>query len=153
MRQPVHRRAAQHSPALVVEVDVRGVEVEQRGELVHEPLQHRLDLELGRDALRGAEQALLEAHLLLALAEETRHAHGQAGFTGDGLGDGDVGCSPMAGRRAVQREDTDHLVEHDDRRRKSRTGPDRPHLLGAAGEGGERGIVLDVVDRDGSPFA
>ena len=133
--QPVHRRAAQHAPALVVEVDVRGVEAEQRGELVDEPLQHRLDLELGGDVLRGAEQALLEAHLLLALAEQPRDANGEPGLARDGLGDGDVGRGPVAGRRAMQREDADHLVEDDDRRRKRRAGADRAQLLAPAGEG------------------
>ena len=36
-----------------------------------------------------------------------------------------------AGRRAMQREDADHLVEDDDRRREHRAGPDRTHLLDA----------------------
>src|SRR5262249_11797667 len=65
--EPVQGRTAQRAPVVVVEVAVRGVRVEQGGELVGEPLQDERELELAAQHLCGAQERALVRELLAIL--------------------------------------------------------------------------------------
>jgi hypothetical protein len=62
LRQPLHGRAAQDVPVGVEQVAVGGVDPEQLGDLLDQPLEHRLELQVARESLRGAKQTVLLDH-------------------------------------------------------------------------------------------
>ena len=152
--QSVHGCAAQRAPAGVVQVEIGRIETEQRGELVHESPEDRVELELRRHVLSRAEEALLKAELLLVLAQQPCDVQRDARLARDRLRNSNVAGRPGARRGAMQREDADHLVEGDDRRRKHRAAADPTQRLDPAQRGiVDRRVRLDVVDRDRSPLA
>ena len=59
--KPVDSRAAEQAGVGVVEVAIDCVRVEQRRDLVDEPLQDRFELELARHGLSGLQQCRLLA--------------------------------------------------------------------------------------------
>ena len=61
--EAVHGRTAEHATLAVVEVAVRGVGLEQCRELVRQPLQHRLELELNLQLIAHEEASCLERHV------------------------------------------------------------------------------------------
>ena len=68
----MHGSAAQHAALAVVEVAVGCVGLEQLGDLVDEPLEHRADLELAAQDLRRAQQRRLLPEPLAVLGEQPR---------------------------------------------------------------------------------
>src|SRR5919205_1442032 len=70
-RQAVHGRAPERAARRVEEVAVGGVDGEELGDLVDEELEHRVELELAAERLRGPEQAGLLLELPRVLLEET----------------------------------------------------------------------------------
>ena len=148
-RQPVDRGAAQRLPSRVVQVDVGRPDTEERSELVDETLEHRIELELGRDVLGGAEEAPLDAQLLVVLREEPRDVQRDARLPRDRLGDGDVRSRPAGHRGSVQREHAERLVEDPDRRRQHSAAADLAERVDGAERGvADRDVRFDVAHRD-----
>ena len=71
--QAVDRRTAQHAALLVEQEAVGRVGVQELCDLVGEPLQHALELEVAGQHLRRAQERALLADPLAVLLEEARH--------------------------------------------------------------------------------
>ncbi len=75
--EPVDRGAAKHAPLGVEEITVRRVGAEQLGHLLHEPFEHRLDLELARHDLRRVQERRLLVEAAPVLCEQIGGVQGR----------------------------------------------------------------------------
>ena len=87
LEQAVYRSAAEHAALGLDQETVHRLGVEQRGDLVDEPLQDRLQLELARHCLRGLEQRRLLPEPPLVLLKQVRRVQREADLARDRLGE------------------------------------------------------------------
>ena len=154
LEQAVDGRAAQH-PALGVEQEaVHRLRAQQLGDLVHEPLQHRLQLELAGHDLSGLEERALLAEPPLVLLEESRRVQREPDLARDCLRQRDLAGRPGPRIRPVETQHADHSIEHDDRRGQHRAGAELDQRLDVPERlVQELGRVEHVRDRDGAALA
>ena len=150
----MHRRAAEHFPLLVEQEAVDRLGLQQPGHLVHQPLEHRVELELAGHRLGGLQQRRLLAEPAFVLVQQPRRVQRQAELAGDGLGQAHVARRPRPRLAPMQREHADHAVEDDHRRGEhgARAEP-RQALDAAQGRIAEPGRVEHVGDRNSAPLA
>ena len=135
----MHRCAAQHAALAVVEIAVGGIRLEELRDLVDEPLEHRLDLELAAQDLRGAQQRRLLPETLAVLGEESGEPDREPGLGGDRLDEEHGVPAPGARRVAMRREHADRAIPHDDRRRDDGACAERTQLVEPS-----EGVVLEL---------
>ena len=128
----VNRRAAENAALGVDEIAVDGLRAQELGDLVHEPLQHRVQLELAGHYLRCLQERALLAEPAFVLLQELSSVDGEPDLVRDRLDQRDVAGRPLARRRPVEAEHTDHPVEDEDRRRKRRLRVQALECLSAA---------------------
>ena len=147
-------RAAEERIVRVVEVAVGRVRIEQLRHLVHEPLEDGLEPELARHDLGRLEERGLLFEALRVLVEQLRGVDRNPEFARNGLGERDLGIRPRARLRAVEPEDPDHPVEHEDRRREDCAAVELLQSLDPAEcRIGERRLLADVADGHGPTVA
>ena len=88
--EAVDGHAPDHAAIGVVQVAVCGIRVEQFPHLGDEPLQNRVQTQLGGDDLRGLDQRREVIEPYLALPQEPRGVHGEPDLAGDRLGQLDL---------------------------------------------------------------
>ena len=121
------------SPLGVVEVAVRPVGLEQLSELVDEPLQHRLEIELAAQDLGGAQKRGLLPETLAVLREQAAETNREPALGGHGLEQGELTLTPGARLVAVHRKDADRPPLREDR-------------SGGDGSRAERAQVLEIAE-------
>src|SRR5207245_2152795 len=88
-----------------------GVGAEDAHDLVDEPLEDRIHLELSRKRLRRLEQRGLVAYAALVLVEERRGVQRDAELPGDGFDEGQLLVAPVGAPETMQREHAEDGVE------------------------------------------
>ncbi len=99
----MHRGAPEHSALAVVEIAVRRVGLEQRCDLVGEPLQDRRQLELPAHHRRRAQQRRALAQPLAVLVDQPAEAEREPDLDGDRFEQREVALGPRAGGVAMHR--------------------------------------------------
>ena len=123
--EAVHGRATERPSLPVEEEAVRCVRLKQVGELVDEPLEHRVQIELAAQHLRGPQKRCLLGELLPILVEQAAEPDRQARFRGHGLEQHQVAAAPGTRRVTMDGEDAGRPVLDDHRRRGNRPGAER----------------------------
>ncbi len=155
LRDADHRAASQQLAVGLQDPAVRRIGADERHDLLHQPVDDRLEVQVARQHLGRLDQRLLLPEALLVLAEQPGGMDGEAELAGDGLGERDLACLPGPDLAPVQAEHPDHAVEDEDRR-----GDGGKRTQGEEGvRASERGILaelavrLDVRDGHGAAVA
>src|SRR5204862_328260 len=89
----------------VEQVAVGGLAIEQPGDLVDEPLEHRLELELARDDLGRTQERRLLQQAPPIFFEQARRVNGERQLARDRLDESDLALRPRARAARSRRQD------------------------------------------------
>ena len=152
LRQAVHGGAAKNVSLGVEQEAVDRFGLEEPGNLVDEPLQDGVELELARHDLRRLEQRALLAEPPLVLREQAGDVDRERDLVGDRLRQRDVPLRPRQRLGAMEAEHAEHAIEGDNRR--GERGPAPEALEGVmCAQVLELGGGVDVGDRYGPLLA
>ena len=149
----MHGGAAQRSTLAVEQVAVGRLAPEQPGDLVDEPLENGLELELAGDDLCRAQERRLLQQTLPVLFEQPCRVDRERELARDRLDQGDLAVRPRARGGSVKTQNADRPVEGDHRRRNQRLRSEpAQRLCRSERRILELGSVVDVRDDDRPPL-
>ena len=152
--EPDHGAADELGAAGEERPAVGRVGVDQRAQLLYEPLDHGVEAEVAGQRLAGLEQRLLLGEAAVALTEQSGRVERHGRLAPDGLGESHLRRAPVARCRAVDDEHAEQPVLRQDRR--GEDGADAPprQLADVAERGvAQLGRVEDVGDATVRPVA
>ena len=149
VRDAKNRVATEHSAFAIEDPTVGGVGAEKLDNLLHEPLDDRVEAKIARQHLGGLQQGRLLLDTPLVLTEQLGGVQGDAQLTSDRLGKPNLGGRPVARLGSMKPEDSDHAVEDQDGDGEHRARPEINKCLpGAQARVVELWCSHDVADSD-----